>query len=295
MCADPDLRSPFHRQRGQALIEGLVAAIALVPLVLLAIWFGKVQSIQQAGIAASRLLAFECTVRPEDCADPEAHPELADELRRRSFSRTDVPVLTTDRSSDAPSDRNPLWVDRRNRPLIEDFSDVGVRIELESFDAGRSVARSRAGALGEAVMGTVDALSGPGRFGLGVERGLVNARVQVAVSPSAPSDGFRGQLDSIPLRIRANTAILTDAWNASGPYGGTSDTVESRVRRGGELPSLYETSLDARYALTRGFLTVMDVIGLEPSAGAFRYHETDVDLVPPDRIGGARAGSAGAP
>lgn len=283
MCADR-----HADQRGQALLECLVAALALVPLVLLAIWLGKVQSIQQASLAASRMLAFECTVRPEACVDAAAHPELADELRRRAFSRTDVPIHTTDRVTDSTADRNPLWVDRANRPLIERFADIGVRIDLESFDAGRSVARARAGALGETVIGTVDALSGPSRFGLGVDRGLVNARVQVAVSANATADDFRRQLDSIPLRIRANTAILTDAWNASGPYGTASDSVEARVRQGGELPSLYETSLDVRYALTRGFITLMDAIGLEPAGGAFRYHQTDVDRVPPDRIGGTQ-------
>ena len=39
--------------RGQALLETLVGAIVLVPLVLLVVWLGKVQTLRQATIAAS--------------------------------------------------------------------------------------------------------------------------------------------------------------------------------------------------------------------------------------------------
>lgn len=279
MCADR------HAARGQALVECLVAALVLVPLVVLVVWLGKIDAIRQAGIAASRTLAFECTVRPEDCQAAAEHPELADELRRRAFSRLDVPVLTLDRAADAPADRNPLWVDRANRPLLERFADVAIRVEAPAFDAGRAVAQGRGGSLASGAIGLADTLSGPGRFGLSLDRGLIDARVQIGLSPRARADGFRAQLDAIPLRLRANTAILTDGWNASGPYGDARDSVETRVGQGRRLLGAYEASLDARYALTRGFITAMDAIGLEPAGGAFRYHQIDVDRVPEDRIG----------
>lgn len=281
MCADR------HGLRGQALVECLVAALVLVPLVLLVAWLGKVDAMRHAAIGASRMLAFECTVRPDDCRAASTRPELADELRRRAFGRIDVPVLTQDRAADTPADRSPLWVDRANRPLLERFADVAIRIDAPSFDAGRSVAGSRGGSLVSGALTLADTLAGPARFGLELNGGLVDARVQVAITPGARSDGFRGQLDSIPLRLRANTAILTDAWNASGPYGSAADSVDSRVGRGKRLPGPYETTLDARYALTRGFIAVMDAIGLEPAGGAFRYHEIDVDRVPADRVGSA--------
>lgn len=270
---------------GQALVEALIAALALVPLVLLIVWLGKVQSLQQAGIAASRSLAFECTVRPEDCADSAAHPELADEVRRRVFSRIDAPVLTQDRVGEMSSadERNPLWVDRANRPLIERFADIGVRVDLETFNAGRALATSRAGSLAEDPLALLSDLAGPGRFGLAIDRGIVNARVQVGVSSGATDDRFRSQLDSIPLRMRAHTAVLADAWNASGPYGADRTSVEQRVDAGSRL-GVYEATLDLRYALTRGFIGLMDVIGLEPAGGAFRYHAADVDVVPADRV-----------
>ena len=77
-------------QAGQALIELLIGATVLVPFVVLLVWLGKVQSLQQAANAAARVLAFECSVRPEACAQSSQHPELADEIRSighlRSYS-----------------------------------------------------------------------------------------------------------------------------------------------------------------------------------------------------------------
>lgn len=262
-----------------------MAAIALVPLLLLVLWVGKIDALRQAGIAGSRMLAFECTVRPEACQQSAQHPELADELRRRVFSRPDVSVLTPDRVTDQAADRHPLWVDRANRPLLERFGDVAIRIDQPTFDAGAAVAQGRAGALVGGVVGLADALGGPRRFGLALGGGLIDARVQVGVTPHARPDGFRFQLDSIPLRLRANTAILTDAWNASGPYGGAPDSVQSRVAAGARLSDAYEATLDARQALTRGFIGAMGAIGLEPAAEGFRDRGIDVDRIPADRLG----------
>jgi len=291
MCADPRPRphavARYRQARGQALVEALVAAIVLVPFALLIVWLGKVQTLQQASVAASRMLAFECAARPQDCRDGAAHPELVDELRRRAFSRTDVQPLTEDRLADeAPAaERNPLWVDRANRPLIEGFSDIGARIDLQSFDAGLSLASSQGGGGVADAAGFLAEHAGPGRFGLGLREGLVAARVQAGISASSGASDFLRQLDSIALRMRATTAILTDAWNASGPYGGAEDSVETRVAQGATVLAAWEASVDARHALTRGFIGLMGAIGLEPQADEFRYHEVDVDRIPADRIG----------
>jgi hypothetical protein len=276
----------FAPQRGQALLETVVGALALVPLVLLVVWLGKVQSLRQAVISASRIVAFECTVRPQECADPSSHAGLADEIRRRSFSRVDTAVLSLDRSPDLASApyRNPLWVDRGNRPLLERFSDVGVRVDRERFDAGLSLAQSRAAGLVVDASNWLADKAGPGRFGLQIGDGLIDAKVQANMSASVRHNSFESQLDSIPLRLKAHTAILTDAWNASGPTGALASSVESRVRLGQTILQLYEASLDARYLPVRGFIDLMNLVGLEPRGDAFRYHQSDVSVVPPDRL-----------
>ena len=77
--------------------------MALVPLVIATLWLGKTLSMRQAAIEASLALAFECTVRPADCTDPAGQAQLADELRRRTFSRIDAPIRSHDTLGDQPS------------------------------------------------------------------------------------------------------------------------------------------------------------------------------------------------
>ena len=293
MCADsgarrrrrPRLngRSPRADQGGQALIEAFVGLIALVPLLIATLWLGKVLSMRQAAIEGSRLLAFECTVRAADCAEPSGQSRLADEVRRRIFSRVDAPILSRETLPDQPpaTERNPLWVDAAGRPLLARFSDVGVRLTTQSFDAGLAVATSRESALIGNALNLLSNLAGPARFGLGITDGLYVATVQ---AQSVPQAGLRLPLPG--LQFQARTAILTDAWTATGPYGSEASSVQSRVDHGARIQGAYETSLDLRYLPVRGFIALMDLVGLEPTGGAFRYHQSDVDTVPPDRIGG---------
>lgn len=264
------------------MIESLVGLMALVPLVIATLWLGKTLSLRQAAIEASRLLAFECTVRPDDCTDPAGQAQLADEVRRRAFSRIDAPIRSGDTLADQPSaaERNPLWVDAAGRPLLARFSDVGIRVATQSFDAGLAVATSRESALIGNALNLLSNLAGPARFGLGITDGLFVATVQVQ---SVPQTGFRMPMPG--LQFQARTAILTDAWNATSPYGGEASSVQTRVDQGARIQSIYESSLDARYLPVRGFIGLMDAIRLEPSGGAFRYHQSDVDTVPADRIG----------
>lgn len=272
-----------RRQRGQALVETLVGALVLVPLALLAILLGKYQSMQQATIAASRTLAFECTVRPGACANGASQAALAEEVRRRHFGRIDREILSNDVLGDsAPADeRNPLWVDRRGQPLLERFTDVDIALSSPPFDAGRSTAIGRA-ASGAA--GLLDRLAGPARFGLSISGGLVEARVKLRVSPGEAGNERLARLDSLPLSMQARTAVLTDAWNASGPYGSDPGRVEARVEQGSRLDPVHQAQIAVGYQLTRWTLELMNLAGLEPSAGAFTPHHVDVDLVPADRI-----------
>ncbi len=277
------MHARLPRQRGQALVETLVAALVLVPLALLVVLLGKFQSIQQATISASRTLAFECTVRPGACANATSHAALAEEVRRRHFGRIDREILSNDAIADPASaaERNPLWADRRGQPLLERFADVGVALDSPRFDAGRSTAVGRS-ASGAANL--LDRLAGPARFGLSISGGLVDARVKVRVSPGEAGNEQLARLDSLPLTMQARTAVLSDAWNASGPYGNAPGRVEMRVEQGSRLDPVHQAQIAIGYRLTRWTLGLMDLAGLEPSAGAFTPHHVDVDLVPADRI-----------
>ncbi len=271
-------------QRGQALVEALVAAVVLVPLSLLVVLLGKFQSMQQATIAASRTLAFECSVRPDDCSDAAARVALAEDVRRRHFGRLDREILTADVLDDrAPaSERNALWTDRRTRPLLERYADVGIAVTPSRFDAPRSTAVGRASGNAGVLL---DRLAGPSRFGLSIDGGLATSEVRLRVSPSQAGNERLGRLDSLPLLMQARTALVTDAWNASGPYGNAAHTVQSRVEAGQRVDPVHETAFRTGYQLTLWSMQAMHAAGLEPRASAFRPHQTDVDLVPADRIG----------
>ncbi len=98
----------------------------------------------------------------------------------------------------------------------------------------------------------------------------------------------------MPITTRASLTVLTDAWNASGPYGEAPDSVETRVAEGARLPVI-ETAIEAGWLPVRGLLSVAAALGFESSAGLLRWHEIDVDLVPPDRIAPLPDTPAGAP
>lgn len=278
------MRTASHPARGQALVEALFACLVLVPLAVLVVLLGKFQSMQSSTIAASRTLAFECTVRPQDCTSPAARARLADETRTRHFAAIDRELLSLDAIDDsAPApERNALWVDRRGRSLLERYGDVDVTLSSPHFGAGRSTALGRAAAGSAALL---DHVAGPGRFGLSMDGGLVDARVEVRLSPGETGNAGFARLDSLPLMMRAKTAVLTDAWAASGPRGPGDASVRARVAAGSRVDAVHEAQFAIGYQLTRWSLGLMDVAGLEPAASSFRPHDTDVDRVPADRIG----------
>jgi hypothetical protein len=280
MCAEPR-RARAH---GQALVELLVALIALLPLFFGMAWLAKVLDLQQATIAGARALAFECTVRLDACRDADGHPELVVETRRRFFAAHRLGLRSDDAAAGEPgvAVRNAMWVDRSGNALLERFEDVTVSVGPARFDSPLAFAA------GQGAADLVSRLGGPGRFGLQLDGGFVEARVETVVSRSAPADGWMARLMSMPLSLGARLTVLTDAWNASGPYGEAADSVETRVAAGARLP-VADPLIDAGWLGVRGLLAVADFLQVEPSASSLRWHEVDVDLVPPDRLGGGAA------
>jgi hypothetical protein len=280
------MRASRNAQHGQALVELVVALIALLPVFLAVGLLAKYQDMQQATVAASRLLAFECSVRISACPAGAPAPELAAEVRERFFGPHATRIVTVSQPADevTAANGNPFWVDRSGRPLLERFEDVTVEVGRQHFNTPLALA----GSLGErSFPGAVKLLSelgGPGRFGLDINGGLVDVRVHAQVARSRPSDGWVRRLWAMPLRLSARTAVLVDGWNASGPYGAEHDSFETRVHAGSRLPGI-QPVIDAGYLPVRALLAVAEALGIESTARHFRFHRIDVDLLPRDRIG----------
>jgi len=288
MCADRRPRGARRGPRisGQALVELLVALVAIVPLYFGVVWLAKVLDLQQAAIAAARSLAFECTVRPAACADAAAHPALAHEVRRRFFAAQDV-VLRSDDPAEGmvpAGASNAFWTDRQGARMLERYDDVQVSVVRASFDTPLAFAGGQGDRSFPGAVRVLSQLAGPARFGLELEGGFIDARVRAQVSRGRPADGWVTRLTAMPLSVEAHLSILTDAWNASGPYGPAPDAVETRVEAGARVPGL-ETVIAAGWLPVRGLLATGAALGFESRADLLRWHEVDVDLVPPDRLG----------
>ena len=289
-------------QRGQALLELLVAMLAIVPVFFGVAWLAKMQDMQQATIAAARALAFECTVRPQACAaaaqaksEPgggsengqSAHAEkFAEELRQRLFAAPRSGLRSDDNAAGnvTAANGNALWVDRTGKPLLERFEDVSIEIAPVRFNSPFAFAGGQGERSFPGAVRLLSELGGPGRFGLDLEAGFIDARVQVEVARSRPGDGWIRRMTAIPLTLKAHLSILTDAWTASEPYGGASDSVQTRVDAGARLPGV-EPALRAAWLPVRALLGTGALLGFESRANEFRPYEIDVDLVPPDRLG----------
>lgn len=272
------------RQSGQALVETLVAALGLLPLLLALPLLAKYADIGRAAIAASRTGAFDCSVRLDACESPQEQQLLADELRARHFR---VPQASPETGADGsmrPSAatvsgtgaRQPFWVDRRGQALLDPDADVAIRITSEASDA-------LAGAGPAATRGIGPVAAGPSAFGFTQAGGLIKSEVAAQVSVGRRLAEWLRRPEGIALSLRARTALLTDAWNASEAEGEDVRSVRSRVERGRRLP-LLEDAIDLAYAPIRELITGPLLAPVEPRGRLFDYHAIDVDLVPADRL-----------
>jgi hypothetical protein len=267
------------RQRGQAIVEFLVAGLVLIPLFLLLPLIGKYLEIKQTTIAASRKLAFECTVRYADCDNLGANPSFVDEIRVRFFSGDQAAVLTNDYpTQDAiqAGQGDHSWVDTQGRPLLEKYSDVNIGADASNIDPGGNLVASLLNV-------------GPSIFGLDLKHGLFNARVQTNLSTANGGTDFLTQLNSLALKMQFHTAILTNAWTADGPGAAgdkclpSKNTVVGRVSQVGLCLLPYQ-GFDLAYLPASAIIIPVAAAMAESNTGSFNFHDfvtpTWVDMVP---------------
>jgi hypothetical protein len=281
-------------QKGQSLTETLVVSLALVPLLFLGIYIGKLADIQIANGSAARKLAFDCVQRREDCKDIGAHADLVDASRRQFMTAPGREILSMDGLQDEATveTTNPLWTTRTGSPLLEKFSDVSAQVTTNTLDApGSRVSSSGQSKVSNAAE-LLSNIAGPGRFGFDLYGGFITAKVQTKLSQDAPSFETGARLDPFPLTMQRHVAILSDEWNASGASNGRADSVKNRVDKGQQLylvGPIAEAALAVSYSGTRAGMAIMDAISIEKNTRLFRWHDVDVSIIPPDRKKGGAA------
>ena len=276
------------RQSGQSLIEVLVVTLALIPLVFLGIWLGKLADMQFSTGAAARKIAFDCAIRREDCRDLAANSNIVDGVRRHQLSALGREVMSLDALEDevGSDSGQPLWVSHGGKQLLGKFSDVGASISNERLNApGSHLAGSNQGWVSN-VAEHLSNFAGPGHFGLDLYGGFIRAQVEVKTAQDFSAMGEGGRIDPFPLTLQRHVAILGDEWTASGIANGRDDSVKARADRGSTLPiggQVAESALGIAYGGVRASMFLMNAISLERTASEFRFHDPDVRILPPDR------------
>lgn len=288
-----------YRETGQAMTETLVLAVAVLPFVIAVPLIAKYQDIRHATVSASRTAAFECSIRPDACADGQAGAGIEAHVRRRHFSQRQIAI----HSHDTPSgqslgvDGNRFWRNRDGRPLIASDEDVSVSISQRQATAlssahrdatnrqgqprrqGRDAARTgmdadrmlprHDGRLADLASAMSKAV-GPDAFGMPLFGGLVTAEVQSrAFFDPKLVEGLDWDrpLDR-PLSFASRTVVLTDSWNASSARGPEASSLKSRVDQGKRLPSLQ------RFASLGE-----ELIGMAPPGAITRSAATDPEAI----------------
>lgn len=264
-------RPVLHRprpQRGQALVEFLAIAAALLGLFLLMPMIGKYQDIAHATQMASRYAAFDATVHNDAAGRYKPPGQLAEEVRRRHFSQARDPVRTHDPAGDLSAHRNPLWSDPAGHPLISRFSDIAVSFgEARAAAHGQAFTRSSDGTPFSAVP-----LANHSRLRLQAQ-GIYRANVTVPLADLPGGiDSYR-PFDRLGLRVARHTSVLIEPWAAR-----SVEQTQERFGRLAPLDGLFrpvETLLDAA-------IPVFEM--LQVPAPRFGRLEKWQDLVPSDRL-----------
>lgn len=254
-----------RRQDGQALTEFLVAAVALIPLLLLIPVIAKYQDMAHATQMASRYVAFEAMTRNDAVSTWKSEGELAAEVRRRFFSNSNAPIKTGDTAGNFLAHQNLFWRGPNGAALINNFdTDVAV-----SFGAGNNA--THAGAFSAGSDGTPFVLRS--EYDLQA-RGVYTVNVSVAVANLPTGLRHYQPFDQINLRIARSTSVVVDPWTSNSPT-----QTEARIANS---PAVFPAgTLQGVAAGVNAAVAAIDLGRSGPQLGRLDFWR---DVVPEDRL-----------
>ena len=241
-------------QTGQSTIEMIVLSLVLVPLFLIVPMLGKYMDIAQTTSIASRYVAFEgATHHNASLSGWKSDTELATEVRRRFYSRHSFSIKTNDVVSEIDEDKNPLWVNHRGDPLLQDFNQISVNTRKQSTSS---------------IFNGLSALFDVSDdFELDNDN-LYRGEVNVQLANIAGLIPF----DAINLNIRRHTVILVDPWAAK-----HAAEVESKVKDAGLI--FPHQVLNVPASLLNPAISLFEFNASPPEIG-----KVEPDHVPSDRL-----------
>ena len=247
-----------RKQRGQAMTEFVVIALAVIPLLLLTPMIGKYQDISHATEMASRYAAFDAMTHNDGMSSAKPPNQLADEVRRRFFSNPGSAIKTNDTAGDFKANQNLFWRDPKGDPLIKKFSDIAVSSGSSGASDGQPFKLLSA------------------QLGLQAN-GIYTANVVVTLANLPQIPGYTNSyhaFENIGLTMTRSTSLVVDPWMASGP-----EQTEQRV---GSNPAIFPATKLANVTPIVGAATATIDYGLNgPKLGKLDFWR---DVVPADRL-----------
>jgi hypothetical protein len=259
-------RPPLQAQRGQALTEFLLVALALVPLFLLLPVVAKLQDMAHSTLMAARYAAFRATQRHPGAGGFQPEAELADEVRQRFFAGTGQPIRTpTAASGDDEVPPHAFWRQPDGRPLIARFADV-------QLGFGAAAGARHADGLAAASDGAPFALHSRLQ---NTAHGIYTAQLSVRVADLPAGVRAYEPFDRLGLAMSRRTSLAFDGWSGRDPA-----SVQGRLNDTLIFPG---RALRSASALIRPVVAVVELPGPIPAPRLGRLDFWQ-DVVPPDRL-----------
>lgn len=259
--------APQRLQRGQALTEFLVVAVALLPLMLLIPMIAKYQDMNHATLAASRYVAFDATLRNDNLNNWKSQDQQADEVQRRFFSNPDAAIKTQDAAGNFKAHQNLFWRTPQDHPLIK---DIRKDIQLRYGDGSATAPQN-----GFTTASYTDPFLFADALNLN-SRGLLTSHVRVTAVNLPAELKFYQPFDTLNLQISRSTTLLLDPWAALSPQATESKILNSQVL----FPA---QALEGLMPLIDAPITLIELPGGQraPQIGRLDFWR---DMVPSDRL-----------
>lgn len=258
------------RQRGQALVEGVIMIGVVIMLFLGIFYLGKFHDVQASTIQAARYGAWERTVHSPGAMNDT---RIQNQARARLFTWNEQPLKGTDglANGKAWTAQSAGWRDHspgRNRAatrLIARPDDVVLNTRTGPLPGLATETISKGFG---AVTGALDGITGGEALPQG---GTVTGNVSVRLNNIA---ALPKPLDKLNLTLRESSSVMTEGWDASGP-----DQAARRSRT---------FTLAGPLSQIKGVLNPIEEVlsWIEPAFDDLHFGQVCPDIVPADRVEG---------